>query len=111
MVAKNVFTSRMSFYGSHAVSAAERSLTALKRQVNGVVVLPMNRARKEHVERWERPAGSVLAGLLQIKGYVNLARRFWRSVDEVDIVVRRVRTFVVVKVKARSDPHACRASD
>ena len=71
----------------------------------------MNRARKEHVERWERPAGGVVAGLLRLKRYANLARRFRRPFDEIDIVVRRVRTFVVVKVKARSDPHACRAGD
>ena len=71
----------------------------------------MNRARKEHAERWERPAGGVVAGLMLIKRYANLARQFREQIDEIDIVVRRVRTFVVVKVKARSDPHACRAGD
>lgn len=71
----------------------------------------MNRAAKEHVERWERPAGGVVACLLRLKRYAILAHRFRRPIDEIDIVVRRVRTFVVVKVKARSDPHACRAGD
>ena len=51
------------------------------------------------------------AGLLRLKRYANLARQFREQIDEIDIVVRRVRTFVVVKVKARSDPHACRAGD
>ena len=71
-----------------------------------MVVLPVNRARKEHAERWERPAEGIVAGLLRLKGCANLARRLRRPVGEIDIVARRGHTIAVVEVKARSVPHA-----
>ena len=54
--------------------------------------------------RWGWWAERLAAGLLRVKGYRVLARRFRAPGGEVDLVVRRGGLVVFVEVKARRDP-------
>jgi len=61
---------------------------------------PRNPRRQR--ERWGRRAESVAAWWLRLKGYRVLARRVRTPLGEIDLVVARGRTLVLIEVKARA---------
>ena len=60
-------------------------------------------SRRRQAERKGRIAEICAAGLLLLKGYRILARRFKTPQGEVDLILRKRNALVCVEVKARAD--------
>jgi putative endonuclease len=60
----------------------------------------MSRAGRE---AWGRPAETLAAASLRLRGYQVIARRYRTPLGEIDLIVLRGRLLAFVEVKARAD--------